>query len=142
MTEPIHLGPMTITFTVEAEDSNGTATVSRIDAVAGSGIPLPHYHDAFEETIYGLAGTTAFTVDGERIVIAPGDTYCIKRGAVHSFVVEGDEDAAFLAIATPGVFGRAYFVELADAIAANGGVPDPAAFGAIMQRHGLTPVSG
>jgi quercetin dioxygenase-like cupin family protein len=142
MSGAIHLGPITVTFSVEAEDSNGTATVSRIDVAAGAGIPLAHFHDAFEETIYGLTGTTVFTIDGERVVIGPGDTFCIKRGAVHSFVVDDDEDAAFLAIATPGIFGRAYFEELRAALAANNGVPDPAAFGAIMHRHGLTPVSG
>jgi quercetin dioxygenase-like cupin family protein len=142
MSDAIHLGPITVTFSVEAEDSNGSATVARIDVAAGAGVPLAHFHDAFEETIYGLAGTTVFTVDGERRPIGPDDTFCIKRGAVHSFVVEGDADAAFLAIATPGVFGRAYFEDLRAALAANGGVPDPAAFGAIMQRHGLTPVSG
>jgi quercetin dioxygenase-like cupin family protein len=142
MSDPIRLGPITVTFSVESEDSNGTATVSRIDVAAGAGVPLAHFHDAFEETIYGLAGTTAFTVDGERIVIGPGDTFCIKRGAVHSFVVEGDQAASFLAIATPGVFGRAYFEDLAASLAASGGVPDPAVFGTIMQRHGLTPVSG
>ena len=141
MYDPIRLGPMTITFTVEAEDSNGTATVSRVDVAAGTGLPVPHFHDAFEETIYGLEGSTTFTVDGERADIGPGDTLCIRRGVAHSFVA-GDQDTAFLAIATPGVFGRAYFLELADAIAANGGVPDPAAIGAIMLRHGLTPVAG
>jgi quercetin dioxygenase-like cupin family protein len=142
MSDPIRLGPITITMAVEAEESNASVTVSRVDVAAGAGVPLAHFHNAFEETIYGLAGTTAFTVDGERIVIRPGDAYCIKRGAAHSFVVEGDDDAAFLAIATPGVFGRAYFEELAAAMAANGGVPDPATIGAIMRRHGLTPVSG
>jgi quercetin dioxygenase-like cupin family protein len=138
--DAIHLGPITVTFSVEAEDSNGTATVARIDVEAGAGIPLAHFHDAFEETIYGLTGTTVFTIDGERVVIGPGDTFCITRGCVHSFVAAGDDDASFLAIATPGVFGAAYFREIAGAMAANGGVPDMTAFAAIMRRHGLTPV--
>ena len=48
--------------------------------------------------------------------------------------------AGMLAIATPGVFGPAYFQEVADVIAAAaGGPPDPAAIGAVMRRHGLTP---
>jgi quercetin dioxygenase-like cupin family protein len=142
MYDPIRLGPITVTFSVEAGDSNGTVTMSGVDVAAGAGVPLAHYHDAFEETIHGLQGTTVFTVDGERVVVGPGDTHCIRRGAVHSFIVEGDEDASFLAIATPGVFGPEYFQDLAEALAASGGVPDPAAFGAVMRRHGLTPVSG
>ena len=42
----------------------------------------------------------------------PGEAYCIQRGAVHSFMAH-DGDVSFLAVATPGVFGPAYFLELA-----------------------------
>lgn len=138
--DPIHLGPITITFLVDAEMSNGTATMSRCDVLGGAGLPVPHSHDGFEETIYGLVGETTFTVDGESVVIGPGDTLCIRRGQVHSFMA-GVEDVSFLGIATPGVFGPDYFLEAADVIAAAGdGPPDPAAIAQVMLRHGLTPV--
>jgi mannose-6-phosphate isomerase-like protein (cupin superfamily) len=138
--DPIHLGPITITFLVDAEMSNGTATVSRCDVLGGAGLPVPHSHDAFEETIYGLVGETTFTVDGESVVIGPGDTLCIRRGEVHSFMA-GVEDVSFLGIATPGVFGPEYFVEIAEVIAAAGdGPPDHGAMAQVMLRHGLTPV--
>lgn len=137
--EPIRLGPITVTFSVDAEQSNGTVSVSRCDVPGGLGITLAHSHDAFEETIFGLAGTVSFTIDGEVVEIGPGDGVCIKRGAVHSFMAEKD-DVSFLAIASPGVFGPAYFHELADVLnAAAGGPPDPAAMRAVMLRHGLTP---
>jgi hypothetical protein len=42
--------------------------------------------------------------------------------------------------ATPGVFRPAYFQDLADILAAAAGSPpDPAAIGAVMRHHGLTP---
>jgi mannose-6-phosphate isomerase-like protein (cupin superfamily) len=137
--DPIPLGPITVTFSVDAEMSNGTATVSRCDVVGGAGLPVAHSHDAFEETIYGLEGVTTFRVDGEAVPVGPGDTLCIKRGQVHSFMAEGG-DVSFLAIATPGVFGPAYFLEIAEIVAAAEGPPDPQAIGAVMLRHGLTPV--
>jgi mannose-6-phosphate isomerase-like protein (cupin superfamily) len=138
--DPIHLGPITVTFSVDAEMSNGTATLSRCDVLGGAGLPVPHRHDGFEETIYGLEGVTTFTVDGEEIAVGVGDTLCIRRGQVHKFMA-GDEDVSFLAMATPGVFGPEYFFELADVLAAaDGGAPNPAAIGAVMVRHGLTPV--
>lgn len=138
--DPIHLGQITVTFSVDAEMSNGTATVCRCDVLGGAGLPVPHSHDGFEETIYGLAGVTTFTVDGEEIAVGAGDTLCIRRGQVHKFMA-GDEDASFLAMATPGVFGPEYFLEIADVVkAAAGGPPDPAAMAAVMVRHGLTPV--
>jgi hypothetical protein len=46
----------------------------------------------------------------------------------------------FLAIATPAVFGSAYFREVGEVVAASrGGPPDLAAIGEVMRRHGLTP---
>ncbi len=137
---PINLGPITVTFSVTAEQSNGTVTVQRCDVRAGAGVPLAHSHDAFEETIYGLEGVTTFTIDGEEVAVGVGDTVCIPRGAVHSFAVH-DNDASFLAIATPGVFGPDYFLELQELVrAAAGGPPSPVDIAAVMQRHGLTPV--
>jgi quercetin dioxygenase-like cupin family protein len=137
--DPIRIGPITMTFTVDAEASGGSVTVSRCDVLAGGAMPVAHSHDGFEETVYGLEGVTTFVIDGERREIGPGDTVCIPRGAVHTFTA-GEADVAFLAISTPGVFGPAYFQELADLVAgAAPGRPDPAAVGALMLRHGLTP---
>ena len=62
---PINLGPITVTFSVVAEQSNGTITVQRCDVRASAGVPLAHSHDAFEETIHGLEGVTTFTIDGQ-----------------------------------------------------------------------------
>jgi quercetin dioxygenase-like cupin family protein len=135
---PIDLGPITVTFSVVAEQSNGTVTVQRCDVRAGAGVPLAHSHDGFEETIHGLEGVTTFTIDGEEVPIGPGDTVCIPRGAVHAFMVH-DDDASFLAIATPGVFGPDYFLELQDLVRAAAGPPNPADVAAVMRRHGLTP---
>lgn len=136
---PIRLGPITITFSVEEQDSGGSVTVSRCDVAAGAGVPFAHSHDGFEETIYGVEGVTTFTLDGEPVAVGPGDVLCIRRGAVHSFMAN-DGPVSFLAIATPGVLGPAYFNEIAAVIEAAGdGPPDPAAIGAVMLRHGLTP---
>ena len=105
-------------------------------------MPLPHSHDGFEETIYGLTGRSTFTVAGETIELEPGGSICIPRGVVHGFANHGETDATFLAIISPGVFGASYFRELADLVAAAaGGPPDAAAIAEVMRRHGLTPVA-
>lgn len=99
-----------------------------------------HSHDAFEETIYGLKGTTSWTVDGESIGVGADEALCVPRGAVHGFQNGGDTEATFLAIARPGVFGPAYFREVGEVLAASaGGPPDVAALAEVMRRHGLTP---
>jgi quercetin dioxygenase-like cupin family protein len=138
--EMITVGAMGVRFLVEAEDSNGSAAVFECYVPANARMPAPHSHDAFEETICGLEGTTMWTIDGEAVEIGPGEAVCVSRGAIHGFENRGSTDATFLAIATPGVFGPAYFHEVADVLAASaGGPPDLAALVEVMRRHGLTP---
>jgi uncharacterized cupin superfamily protein len=109
---------------------------------ADAKMPAPHSHDGFEETIYGLEGVTRWTIDGETVEVGPGDAVCIPRGRIHGFENHGSVDATFLAMATPAVFGPAYFREVGAVLAASaGGPPDMAAIGEVMRRHGLTPVS-
>ena len=139
-TEMIQVGALSVRFLVEAADSNGSASVFECFVPANSKMPLPHSHDSFEETIYGLEGTTNWTVDGRTRDILPGEAICIASGAVHGFDNKGTEGAKFLAISTPGVMTPDYFREIHDVLAsAAGGPPDPAKIVDVMGRHGLTP---
>jgi quercetin dioxygenase-like cupin family protein len=131
---------MGVRFLVEAEDSGGSVTVFEVDVPADARMPAPHSHDGFEETIYGLSGRTTYTVDGETSEVGPGDSICIPRGVVHGFANHGSDEARFLAIISPGLFGPSYFTEINEVLAASaGGPPDLAAMAAVMRRHGLTP---
>ena len=135
----ITVGELGVRFLVEAADTNGSASVFECHVPANSRMLAPHSHDGFEE-IYGLAGTTTWTLDDETVDVGPGEAVCVRRGQIHGFQNHGDTDATFLAIATPAVFGPAYFREIGDVLAASlGGPPDLAAIGEVMRRHGLTP---
>jgi quercetin dioxygenase-like cupin family protein len=136
----IHVGAISIDFLVDADDSGGSATMFECGVPADAKVPIPHSHDAFEETIYGLEGVSTWTIDGQVREIGAGESVCIRRGQIHGFENRGSEDAKFLAIATPGVFGPAYFRDIAQVLAAAaGGPPDLAALAETMRRHGLTP---
>ena len=138
--EIITVGALGVRFLAEAADSNGTASVFECYVPANAKMPAPHSHDGFEETIYGLEGTTTWTIDGEMVEIGPGEAVCVPRGRIHGFENHGTVEAKFLAIATPAVFGAAYFREIGEVLAASaGGPPDLAAIGEVMRRHGLTP---
>lgn len=141
-TDTIAVGAFAVRFLVEADASNRSVSVFECDVPADARMPAPHSHDAFEETIYGLQGVSTWTVDGETVEIGPGDAVCIPRGIVHGFANHGGVDAKFLAIASPGVFGAAYFREVGEVLAAAaGGPPDRDALAAVMRRHGLTPAA-
>jgi quercetin dioxygenase-like cupin family protein len=138
--DTIQVGALSVRFLVEAADSNGSASVFECSVPADSKMPVPHSHDAFEETIYGLEGSTTWTVDGRTLEIRAGEALCIARSAVHGFDNRGTVDAKFLAISSPGVMTPDYFHEIHDVLAASaGGPPDPAQIAAVMRRHGLTP---
>lgn len=136
----IHVGAISIDFLVDADDSGGSVTVFECTVPADAMVPVPHSHDGFEETIYGLEGVCTWTIDGEARDLGPGESVCVRRGQVHRFENRGSADAKFLAIATPGVFGPGYFRDIAEVLAAAaGGPPDLAALAETMRRHGLTP---
>jgi quercetin dioxygenase-like cupin family protein len=137
-TTDIDLGGIRIRFLVNADDSQGAATMFECRVAPGAMVPGPHSHDGFEETVYGLEGVTTFTVDGETREIGPGAGLCIRRGQVHRFVNETGDDATFLSVATPGIFGPDYFNEIR-AVLTAGGPPDINAILDVMRRHGLTP---
>ncbi len=138
--ETITVGALAVRFLVEGSDSNGTASVFECYVPAKARMPAPHSHDGFEETIYGVEGTTTWTIDGHAVEVGPGEAVCVQRGQIHGFQNHGDVDATFLAIATPAVFGPAYFRDIGEVLAASaGGPPDLAALSEVMRRHGLTP---
>jgi len=138
MREEIKVGELAIRFLVESEQSAGSVTVFEFDVPAGAKVPVPHSHDGYEETIYGLEGVLTWIIDGVPIDVGPGEAVCIGRGAVHHFDNTGEVDAKALAVVTPGILGPDYFREVA-AVLDSGGPPDLAAIGAVMRRHGLTP---
>jgi quercetin dioxygenase-like cupin family protein len=107
----------------------------------GAKVPLPHYYESFDETVYGLEGVMTFTVDGKTIELEKGKSIFISKGVVHGFNNLSQQDAKVLAVTTPGLMGAEYFQELAVIINA-GGPPDMEKIKAVFKKHGLVPVSG
>jgi quercetin dioxygenase-like cupin family protein len=138
--QEIRIGGLAIRFLVEKEASGGSVAIFEFDVASGAKVPVAHSHDGYEETIYGLAGILTLTVDGKKTEVGPGNALCIPRGAIHRFDNFHANEARALAVVTPGLLGPDFFREVAQVFhAAAGGPPDPAAIGAVMRRHGLTP---
>jgi quercetin dioxygenase-like cupin family protein len=136
MKETIRVGQIEIKFLLESADTNGSLAAFEFTVPAGAKVPLPHSHQHYDETIYGLEGVLTFTVNGKAVDIAPGESSFIPRGAVHGFNNLKSASAKGLAVVTPALIGPDFFKEVAALINA-GGPPDLAKMTAVLAKHGL-----
>lgn len=139
--EIIRIGAMEIRFLVDRHASADSLDMFELVVPPGASVPIPHYHESWEETVYGLEGVMTWIVNGVDHPIGPGQALLIPRGAVHQFVNRGEQMSKALNVLTPGVLGPEYFREL-EALVAEGGPPDKARVSEIMLRYGLVPVPG
>ena len=139
MSETIEAGGMTIRFLQTKEGTGGSLDAFEMIVRPNARMPVPHYHESWDETIVGLKGETTWRLDGEDIVVPPGGSIFIKRGVVHGFRNDSQADGSCLCILTPGALGPSYFREIA-ALAATG-APDLAKMKEVMLRYGLVPVA-
>jgi len=137
--ETISAGQLSIDFLLDATDTNGSTAVFEFTVPPGARVPAPHYHEQFDETIYGLEGIMTFTVEDKTVDIAAGETLFIPRGVAHGFDNLQQEKAKALAVITPALLGPDYFQEIA-AILNTIGPPDIEKLKTTMIRHGLIPV--
>jgi quercetin dioxygenase-like cupin family protein len=134
--EEFTIGSIAIRFVLEGDASGGSVAIFEFDIPPGATFPVPHRHDGYDETIYGLEGTMTWTVGGATTDVGPGDALFIPRGTPHRYRNTSDDTIRELAVVTPGVLGPAYFREL-EAVVDSG---DRDAIEAVMRRHGVIPL--
>jgi quercetin dioxygenase-like cupin family protein len=137
MRETIQIGGLELRFLQSKDETGGSLDVFEMTVQPNARMPIPHYHENWDETIYGLSGVTTWRIAGADIPVGPGQSAFVKRGVVHGFRNDTQEPATCLCILSPGVLGPGYFREMAALL--TGGAPDPAAMKAIMLRYGLVP---
>jgi quercetin dioxygenase-like cupin family protein len=139
MQELIRMGALELLFLQSKETTGGSLDMFEMTLQPDARMPVPHYHESWDETVYGLEGISTWRVDGSDVELPPGAVVFIRRGVVHGFDNRSDAPAKCLSVLTPGVLGPAYFREAAGLLAA--GAPDPARMKETMLRHGLVPAA-
>ena len=134
----IRVGPIEVRFRLESGHTAGSLTMFEFSVPANARVPVPHSHDAFDETVYGLEGVATWTLDGQKTRVGPGDVLFIPRGRVHQFENLETQGARMLSVIAPGLLGPAYFQEIADVIN-PGGPPNVERIMEVMRRHGRRP---
>jgi quercetin dioxygenase-like cupin family protein len=137
MPEIIDFGSFQLRFLRDKHDTAGSLDMFELTLQPEGRMPVPHYHESWEETVYGVTGMVNYLVDGQSHDIGPGDSLFIPRGKIHGFSNRSGAPATCLCILTPGVLGPEYFRELAALLST--GQPDPARAKEIMLRYGLVP---
>lgn len=138
MGDTITIGGLRLEFLHSRETTNGSLDMFLMTVQPNARMPIPHYHESWDEAVYGMNGTVLFTVGDEHVALDPGETLFIRRGIIHGFRNESAAPATCLCILTPGALGTEYFREVA-ALAASGS-PDPMRMREVMLRYGLVPV--
>lgn len=138
MPQIINLGAIQLTFLQSKDDTAGSLDLFEMTLQPNARMPIPHYHDRWDETIYGLSGISTWRIDGQDSDVAPGETVFIRRGVVHGFTNRSARPATCLCMLSPGVLGPQYFKEMAALLSAD--TPDPARMKETMLRYGLVPV--
>lgn len=139
MVETIRIGGLELEFLHSKETTGNSLDIFRMTVQPKARMPVSHYHESWDEVVYGLSGTLHFSVDGNDVGVGPGDSLFIKRGVVHGFSNKTEEPATCLSVLTPGVLGPAYFREMAALL--GEGAPDPVRMKETMLRYGLVPVA-
>jgi quercetin dioxygenase-like cupin family protein len=137
MSETIRFNGLELRFLHSKDDTEGSVDVFEMKVQPNARMPVPHYHDRWDEIVYGLTGVTTWRVNGQDTQIGPGQSVFIKRGIVHGFRNDTQEPASCLCILSPGVLGPAYFREMLELL--SGGTPDLAKMKETMLRYGLVP---
>src|SRR4051794_31536225 len=103
MPETIRMGGLELRFLRSREDTDGSLDLFEMTVQPRARMPVPHYHESWDETVYGLSGTTTWRIDGKDVPLGPGETAFIRRGIVHGFRNGGEAPATCLCVLTPGV---------------------------------------
>ena len=85
MPETITISGLELRFLQSKDDTGGSLDMFEMKVLPNARMPVPHYHESWDETVYGLSGVTTWTVDGRDVPVGPGETVFIKRGVVHGF---------------------------------------------------------
>src|SRR5436190_11447463 len=85
MPELINMGSLQLKFLHSKQETGGSLDMFEMTLQPNARMPVPHYHESWDEIVYGLTGTTTWNVDGKDVDVASGESVFIRRGVVHGF---------------------------------------------------------
>ena len=102
MNEIIQFGSLELRFLQSGQDTDAGLDLFEMLLRPGGRMPVPHYHESWDETVYGLGGTSTWRIAGRDVDLAPGESIFIPRGVVHGFENRSGAEARCLCILDSG----------------------------------------
>jgi quercetin dioxygenase-like cupin family protein len=133
----IRFSGLELDFLQDRVDTGGSLDLFTMVVQSNANMPVAHYHETWDETVYSLCGTTTWRIAGRDVALEAGRSIFIPRGTVHGFRNDTNTPTKCLVVLTPGALSTEYFEEIANL--ANSGVRDLEAMKAVMSRYGLVP---
>ncbi|HMG03619.1 MAG TPA: cupin domain-containing protein [Edaphobacter sp.] len=138
MHETIRVGAMSVTFLMTRHETADALDIFELTMPPATSVVVPHTHRNYDEWVLGLDGITTWTLNGEIVLLHPGESLFIPRGTPHFFANVHDSPGRVICLQTPGVMGPEYYREIAAHF--SDAEPDPAGIGAVMSRYGVEPL--
>ena len=108
------------TIKLSGADTGGHHALIEMVTPTGLGAP-PHVHRREEETFYVIDGELSFTVDGQAVIVGPGEVLHIPRDVPHAFTVTTPHPARYLTVFSPAFFDG--FIKASSEPAQGPGMP-------------------
>lgn len=80
--ETIRLGGILLEFLHSKDDTDSSLDMFRMTVEPKARVPVPHYHESWDEAVYGLSGTLNFRVGGDDIALGPGQSLSSSGGGL------------------------------------------------------------
>jgi quercetin dioxygenase-like cupin family protein len=136
----------TVTFIKTSEETNGRSSELEVFLYPQGGTPM-HTHSRFIETFTAVDGVLGLRVEGEKILLNPGEKFSVQRGKAHHFFNEGSGPIKFHLEFTPGHTGAENMLRIIYGMAGDGlsnkaGVPKSITAIAVVSEMGDSMLTG
>lgn len=139
MHKTIRVGQISVTFLMTRHETGDALDMLELTIPSGFSVVVPHTHRNYDEWVLGMNGISTWTLNGEIILLHPGESLLIPKGTPHFYANVHGEVARFICLQTPGVVGPEYYLDLAAPYSQS--EPDIAAISEVMSRYGVDPLT-
>ena len=134
------------TFLRTSVDTDGSFSDMMVTLGPYGGNPM-HRHSAFSESFMVLEGTLGLMVDGQKMLLRPGEKVTVYKGQSHCFFNPTDSVTKFHLQFTPGHTGAENMLRITYGLAADGmankkGIPKSLSAIALLCEMGDTSLTG